>query len=516
MPRPVFSPGASDRLHQLWRRPWNESPVPPDDHQGSLRAEDRSWLERFMDEEISPRIRSVGEALEPYRETYIAPALDLLISDDPEEQVMESLVPGTELVSTGAKLALPLVEQVAALGMMKESNPLRDPAYLREMLDKLRRQIDHLSPGVQRRAAYDLTETHPRVAGAFQHSGGRIAEGSADELEDALGAFYSGWGRRSSAEKARYLRAISKGETPQWTPRPRSLPLDQEFHAEVPFGSSILLTPEPVRELRWAREALEDLPENRERYARALRAGATPDELQEILTDRLMSESGLESYLAIGASIPSHELTHFGQYAADESGILREWLDAYDELEQWTRYRDHLSTRPRKDPRPRYIQRGSWMRPIPEFEHEPLITTRHPGALGLAESRVKELTEKVAYLTHLKELGEHPARDWYAMGHSAFGMSPNKVRRRSGRPVVKNRNKPQRYHRQGAWHGGEHWAKRHAVENPAYWDDILQSGVVPPGVAKPWEEMAEWEQYLYSLIGQADESNLADWSALSF
>jgi hypothetical protein len=83
---------------------------------------------------------------------------DLIGGSNPEEEAQ------TAIASLANPIGGPLV---TALG-----SPLRNAAYRTQLLRKLGEQIQGLEPGPARDMFMRLLDTHPRVASAFQHSGG--------------------------------------------------------------------------------------------------------------------------------------------------------------------------------------------------------------------------------------------------------------------------------------------------------------------------------------------------------
>jgi hypothetical protein len=88
------------------------------------------------------------------------------------------------------------VGETIGTAVMPLASPLRKAAYRTLMLKKLQAQIGKLDPGSGQRMFQRLTETHPRVMAAFEHSGGKIRMGPETDLdlikEGAAGLFRSG------------------------------------------------------------------------------------------------------------------------------------------------------------------------------------------------------------------------------------------------------------------------------------------------------------------------------------
>lgn len=103
---------------------------------------------------------------------------DLIGGSTPEEEAQ------TAVASLANPIGGPLV---TALG-----SPLRNAAYRTQLLRKLGEQIQGLEPGRGRDMLMRLLDTHPRVASAFQHSGGILRRDPAYSQEVVQQAIASG------------------------------------------------------------------------------------------------------------------------------------------------------------------------------------------------------------------------------------------------------------------------------------------------------------------------------------
>ena len=496
MPRPVFSPGASDRLHQLWRRPWNESPVPPDDHQGSLRAEDRSWLERFMDEEISPRIRSVGEALEPHREAWIAPVLDTLYSDDPKEQLIEGTLP-------------------PGLGMLVQGSKVLKPAS-RAILnnDFLEQVAADVEEGPMRWVLEELTRTHPRLTAAFKAADGDVISAtSRDQLAgDRTGTFVWHFPARSDEERMRFIDNRLLGRPSELDPTVGTRRRDSPYHSyaenaegfmeEVPWQSRITLTPDDVADARWAQEVLKG-PLAPAGYARGVSSGHS---LVNNLLDRVEN--------------PAHELLHFGRTAS--RGDTRRLNDLRFAIEEDEFYLDALL-----DPESAIYRAYKKSGKLPGKQS-------YDDEIGVVSQRIKAMKEERGIMRQLDELGVVPGYE----SHTALNIDPDLVREYRVNPhAFRERlygTSPGLYRDpislaelpnpgravlgslhldQGAYYGGENWVRknlnpnhpRFGTRNKENLRDLMRrtlqtSRMVPEGYRTlenpPWINPKRWMRHL--------------------
>jgi hypothetical protein len=156
---------------------------------------------------------------------------------DPAIGSLADLVMGATVGADPSARTQPIWEQrpsmqemgeVASLAVMPLVSPLRKAAYRALMLKKLQAQIAKLEPGAAQQMFQRLTETHPRVMSAFEHSGGKIRTDPAytpefvqqaiaeKRLTGQLGAFEAG---SSLGDFVPGLRDIRQGPTLDITPQ---------------------------------------------------------------------------------------------------------------------------------------------------------------------------------------------------------------------------------------------------------------------------------------------------------
>ena len=155
-----------------------------------LRPEDAQW-EVDRPEGWQPSIR----ATDPFEEiTGIPPFwLEQLINKGKRAGNAAIDMFGTDF--DVSDMINPMGMPSAALGMMSEFSPLRNPVYRKKMLEEFRRALLMLGPDGQqyKPALNQLIKTHPRTVAAFQHAGGQISPHTVGGRmpEGAAGAYWS-------------------------------------------------------------------------------------------------------------------------------------------------------------------------------------------------------------------------------------------------------------------------------------------------------------------------------------
>ena len=128
--------------------------------------------------------------------------------------------------------------ETIATAVMPLASPLRKAAYRTLMLKKLRAQIEKLEPGAAKQMFNRLTETHPRVMAALEHSGGVIQRDpaySAKVVRDAIAneehpTRFGIFRQRLGTDRVPGLRDVREGPSINVTPQSFVDSLDPSQH----------------------------------------------------------------------------------------------------------------------------------------------------------------------------------------------------------------------------------------------------------------------------------------------